>query len=176
MRLIVSLLLIMTFAVVGCGPKNRSIRETIAEEKAKATAGDIALTVHVKGLRNSDGYVMLSVCADEECNEKKEIDPKRLHSYQIGMAAQTGVTLQLRGFKKGKYAIYLLHDENANRQMDLDPKTSAPLEGFGFSRNVSPLKGPPKFEDIAIDYDGTVQEITICTRYLGEGPSTCEAP
>lgn len=44
------------------------------------------------------------------------------------------------------YAIAVLHDENLNGHMD-KPLVGLPLEGFGFSRNPTPLFGPPDYQE-----------------------------
>ena len=48
----------------------------------------------------------------------------------------------------GTYAISLFHDENNNRDFDLNP-VGIPTESFGFSNNPKISFGPPKYKKAA---------------------------
>jgi len=67
--------------------------------------------------------------------------------------------------RPGKYAIAILHDENANERMD---KTwyGKPKEGFGASNNPKVGLGPPGFEESAVLLDEKNSSLTITMTYL----------
>jgi len=67
--------------------------------------------------------------------------------------------------RPGRYAIAVLHDENANERMD---KTwyGRPKEGFGASNNPKVGFGPPGFEESAAVLDEKNNSLTITMTYL----------
>ena len=67
--------------------------------------------------------------------------------------------------KPGRYAIAILHDENANEKMD---KTwyGKPREGFGASGNPKVGFGPPGFDESAVALDEKHDHLTITLNYL----------
>jgi uncharacterized protein (DUF2141 family) len=64
----------------------------------------------------------------------------------------------------GRYAIALMHDENANGK--IDKALLIPREGFGFSRDAPLRMGPPSFKDAAFDVDGKGINQSIRMRYI----------
>lgn len=57
--------------------------------------------------------------------------------------------------KSGRYAIFVVHDKNANGKMDKN-FLGIPKEPVGMSRNPTQSKfGPPKFSDVSFDYPST---------------------
>ena len=65
---------------------------------------------------------------------------------QAVAAVQAG-SLQFHSVIPGTYALALIHDENANKKMDV--QIFIPKEGFAFSRNPAVVFGPPKFKAAA---------------------------
>jgi uncharacterized protein (DUF2141 family) len=54
--------------------------------------------------------------------------------------------------KQGRYAVFVVHDKNANGKMDKN-FLGIPKEPVGMSRNPTQSKfGPPKFSDVSFDY------------------------
>jgi len=67
--------------------------------------------------------------------------------------------------RPGRYAVAVLHDENANGEMD---KTwyGKPKEGFGASGNPRIGFAPPEFEESAVLVDEKNNTLTITVNYL----------
>ncbi len=63
-----------------------------------------------------------------------------------------------------RYAVVVYHDENNNDQFDKGI-FGIPLEGFGFSRDVSVLGGAPDFEECAFTMKEGKMEITITLKH-----------
>ncbi len=53
--------------------------------------------------------------------------------------------------KPGHYALAVFHDKNMNGKLDKN-NLGIPREGYGFSKNVNGVFGPPSFEDAAFDF------------------------
>ncbi len=60
------------------------------------------------------------------------------------------VSVVLKDLKKGKYAISLYHDANADNECNMN-FLGIPTESFGFSRNFKPTFSGPSFDDCSID-------------------------
>ena len=60
------------------------------------------------------------------------------------------VTVVLKGYKKGKYAISIYHDVNSDNECNMN-FLGIPTESFAFSRNFKPKFSGPTFEDCYID-------------------------
>lgn len=121
------------------------------------------VTVTVTNLRNAEGLVQACMMSSEKSFPKCEGVDKALTA---SVTAREGtLTLTFKNVKPGRYAIALLHDENANGKADrvlgLMPK-----EGFGFSRDAPVRMGPPKFSEAVFDMGGEDHAMTIKMRYL----------
>ncbi|HEX2794307.1 MAG TPA: DUF2141 domain-containing protein [Croceicoccus sp.] len=69
-----------------------------------------------------------------------------------------------RNVAPGRYAIALLHDENANGK--IDKALMIPTEGFGFSRDAPVRMGPPPFSAAAFDVAASDVSQPIRMRYI----------
>lgn len=76
----------------------------------------------------------------------------------------TAPTLDFGKVGAGRYAIALIHDENANGK--LDKRLMIPREGFGFSQDAPVVMGPPRFDSAAFPVNGFGEHLTIKMRYL----------
>jgi uncharacterized protein (DUF2141 family) len=65
---------------------------------------------------------------------------------------------------EGRYAIALIHDENANGK--LDKRLMIPREGFGFSQDAPVMMGPPRFDSAAFAVGSANEHLSIRMRYL----------
>lgn len=127
-------------------------------------AGSPALTevsVVVTDLRNAKGQVLACLTAQPKGFPDCRKDPA---AKQAIVPAGTTVRISFGAVPAGRYAISLIHDENANRKLDL--AVMVPREGYGFSRNAPVRMGPPKFDQAAFDVAGTVIEQTARMRYI----------
>jgi uncharacterized protein (DUF2141 family) len=64
-------------------------------------------------------------------------------AFRLTAPASEAGQLHFRNLAGGTYALAIVHDENANGQLDTFVKI--PREGYGFSRNAPVRFGPPKF-------------------------------
>jgi uncharacterized protein (DUF2141 family) len=127
---------------------------------APATS-DVIITA--TGLRNAHGVVR--ACMTGEAAHFPSCKNPAV-SYDLVGDAAASVTLTFRDVKPGRYAIALLHDENANGKADR-ASMMIPKEGFGFSRDAKVRFGPPKFGAAAFDVaPGAKEKLVIRMRYM----------
>ncbi|HWA00320.1 MAG TPA: DUF2141 domain-containing protein [Caulobacterales bacterium] len=82
-------------------------------------------------------------------------------AYNVGVPATAGtVTLEFPDVAPGDYAFALMHDEDADNQMKMDPQTQAPLEGWALS-NGDALTGPPTFDQVKFTVPDTPDDVSI---------------
>ena len=126
-------------------------------------AQDAKITVTVTDLRNAKGIVRACMTRDESKFPRCRGVPG---AYAATAAAHEGaVTFTFTGVKPGRYAIALLHDENANGKADR-ALGMMPTEGFGCSRDAKVRMGPPKFTDAAFPVGAADSALTIRMRYM----------
>ncbi|RYD91422.1 MAG: DUF2141 domain-containing protein [Sphingomonadales bacterium] len=126
---------------------------------ASAPEGTVSLTV--TGLRSAKGQVL--VCLTREADHFPDCSGSTTARSAIVPATHPQATFA--DLPQGRYAISVLHDENANGRAD---KTLGliPREGFGFSRDAPVRMGPPKFEQAAFSIDGGDVRQSVRMRYL----------
>ena len=130
---------------------------------APSAATGSTVTVTVTSLRNSEGLVRACMMSSEKSFPKCDNVDKALTA---NVSAKTGsLTFTFKNVKPGRYAIALLHDENANGKADR-VLGMMPKEGFGFSRDAPVRMGPPKFSEAVFDMGAEDQAMTIKMRYL----------
>ena len=121
------------------------------------------ITVTVTELRSAKGLLRACITSAEsdfpECK-----DARGLHATSVA-AHEGSVTFTFDRVAPGRYAIALLHDENANGKADR-ALGMIPKEGFGFSRDAPVRMGPPKFGDAAFELAEADKAMTIRMRYL----------
>lgn len=121
------------------------------------------VTIVAVNLRNARGVVRACLTEAEKqfpsCSNPAQ-------SYNMVGDAEGTVTLRFSNVRPGRYAVALLHDENANGKADR-AAMMIPTEGFGFSRDAKVRFGPPKFAEAAFDVPpGGKEKLTIRMRYL----------
>ena len=115
-----------------------------------------------RNLRNTHGLVR--ACLTAEATDFPRCDPAQ--SFESSAPAAGTVTLRFRDVPPGRYAIALLHDENANGKADR-AALMIPREGFGFSRDAPVRFGPPKFGEAAFDIaPGERARLVVRMRYM----------
>jgi uncharacterized protein (DUF2141 family) len=127
-------------------------------------AGNPALTevsVVVTGLRNAKGQVLACLTAQPKGFPDCRKDPAARNAV---VPAGTEVRINFGAVPAGRYAISMIHDENANRKMDM--ALMMPKEGYGFSRDAPVRMGPPKFDKAAFEVSGVAIEQKARMRYL----------
>jgi len=107
-----------------------------------ADAANVKVTV--ENVLNGRGVVHVDLCTEptflgRDC------------PYEATAPARRGrITLTIRDVPPGRYAAVGYHDENANRDLDLNA-LGMPMEPYGFSNDPPMLMGPPLFKDSAFD-------------------------
>lgn len=122
--------------------------------------GQIAVTI--TELRSAKGMVRACLTTAAKLFPRCDKDPAALI---ISIPAGERVDMVFSDLKPGRYAIAVLHDENANGKFDR-VLGMMPKEGFGFSRDAKVTRSPPKFEAAAFDFGGSAQTLSIRMRYM----------
>lgn len=132
-----------------------------AAAEPAAPAGLTQVSVVVTGLRNTKGQVLACLTAQPKAFPDCRKDPAAREAI---VPAGTTVRIDFGAVPAGRYAISMIHDENANRKMDM--ALMMPKEGYGFSRDAPVRMGPPKFDKAAFDVSGAAVQQTAKMRYL----------
>jgi uncharacterized protein (DUF2141 family) len=122
--------------------------------------GAADLTVQVTGLRNTAGYMRLSLYDRAETF----LNPDgRIARMKVSIES-TPVRVNFAGLRPGTYAVTVHHDENGNGQLDRNI-VGLPREGYGFSNDARGTLGPPSFASAAVTLEAEDKVITITLRY-----------
>lgn len=95
----------------------------------------INLTIEIAGIKNNTGNIMLQLL---DVNHK-------VISQQLTPANEKKCTFIIKDLKPARYAVQYFHDENLNMEMEKN-SLGKPLEGYGFSNNVTAPFSMPPFE------------------------------
>lgn len=114
------------------------------------------ITASISGLRNDEGVVRIALYAREDQWLSHEHTVATCTAHVHGDSA----SCSLGHHAPGTYAIALLHDEDADGDMDTD-FFGFPQEGYGFSSGARPGLGAPSFGDASFAHglDRTVAAI-----------------
>lgn len=93
------------------------------------------LEVEITGFRNDKGTLMIQLF-----NEKKEVVAS-----EKKVISKKECIVTFPQLKPGKYAVRYFHDENQSEKLETN-LFGKPVEGYGFSNNVTGKFGPPPFE------------------------------
>lgn len=120
-------------------------------------AAALDLTITVKGIRNEKGKIAVLAFIDKDGFPDQVPKAKS----QAVVDAKLGtVTLTLKDVPAGKVAVTVLHDENANGQLNRN-LFGIPLEGVGMS-GKPPAHLVPTFNDAVLDLKKSKKlEITL---------------
>ena len=106
-----------------------------------ATADDAQLTVHVEGLQEASGAVMMAVYASAESWNGG--DP--VAGSRVAVHGNT-VTVSFDSLPAGDYAIRMFHDIDGDGELDVN-LMGIPSEPFAFSNNARGRFGPASWAD-----------------------------
>ena len=120
------------------------------------------LGVEVKGLRNQDGQVCLSLFASSQGFPS---DGDQAVQNQCVSANSSAPIVTFDNVQPGSYAIAVLHDANSDRTINRNV-LGIPNEGFGFSGNPVIRTGPPTFGDALVFVAGDQTNIQIDLNYF----------
>jgi len=95
----------------------------------------LTLEIEITGLHNNTGNLMLQLLDENE----------KIITQEIGQIKDKLSSFSIHNLNPGKYAIRYYQDENLNGTMETN-KFGKPLEGYGFSNNVTAPFSMPPFE------------------------------
>jgi uncharacterized protein (DUF2141 family) len=101
------------------------------------------LDIEINGIRNDTGNIMLQLFDEKENIVTQEMSPIKNKT----------CILAIKDLKPGMYAVRYYHDENLNGKMDVN-LVGKPVEGYGFSNNVTGTFGPPPFRKWLFELNG----------------------
>ncbi|MFM7078204.1 MAG: DUF2141 domain-containing protein [Bacteroidota bacterium] len=107
------------------------------------TSSNANIRVVVKGIKPVKGNVGLLIF-----NSKQGFPSDERKALKQSIIPVTGSTMEyvFEGLVPGKYAVAIIHDENANRKLDTN-FMGIPREGYGVSNNIVNMFGPPGFDE-----------------------------
>jgi uncharacterized protein (DUF2141 family) len=121
---------------------------------------DTGVTALVTGLRSEKGQILGCMTRRPDAFPGCTNDPQARRL----IVPATTPQLSFGHVPEGRYAIALIHDENANGK--LDKRLMIPREGFGFSHDAPVMMGPPKFDSAAFPVGDEGEHLKIKMRYL----------
>jgi uncharacterized protein (DUF2141 family) len=130
------------------------------------TTGPVAageLQLSVDHLRNERGQLLVAIYsadARESFPKHPELALKRL----VVPADRSAQALHIDGLPPGRFAVSVVHDENANGTMDHN-FFGLPTEGFGFSNNPTVRFSLPSFDDAAFTLDSEPRQLHVSLTY-----------
>jgi uncharacterized protein (DUF2141 family) len=120
------------------------------------------IRVEVSGFRNNHGRLGCALFnSTDGFPREREKALKRMWAPIQGDHAEC----MFDGVPAGAYAVTIFHDEDSSGKFKKN-LLGYPLEGYGFSNNVSPQLSAPSFDECKFQYDGTVtKQIPIAMIY-----------
>jgi len=109
-----------------------------SEGRAPAPAPPAGLTVHLDGVQDRGGKLVVIVFADEAAFAAYDVD--RAVAYEEVAAKAGRTTLRMPWLRAGSFAVSVWHDANGNRALDM--KGEWPTEGYGTSGRVGKWDTP----------------------------------
>lgn len=119
------------------------------------------LDVALSNIRNTNGFIYIFIYsyANQYPYEPYKHYKVKKHNVKNGLLTARISELNL----KNEYAITLIDDENANK--DLDRWLGIPHEGYGFSNNIKPFLSLPDYEDLIFDFSSS-KKLNIKVQYV----------
>ncbi len=126
----------------------------------QARAEDL-IHVEVVGLHNDVGQVGCTIFSSPD---GFPTDPSKALRKMMTPIENEKAICDFTGFKPGRYAVAVMHDENSNGKLDTN-FLGIPKEGTGASNDAKGAMGPPKFDDATFDYAGGRKDLTVHIGY-----------
>jgi uncharacterized protein (DUF2141 family) len=115
---------------------------------ANPNAETYSLTIEVKNLRNTKGFVQFSLYNKD--GSIPDEDYENYYKILKGEIVNGASTITFKNIPSGKYAVNILHDENKNGK--IDKGFILPIEGIGFSNFQSiGLTNRPNFSKASFE-------------------------
>ena len=100
------------------------------------------LIIKISNIQKIKGEIKIGVF-NQDTNFLKE--GFAIKNYSIKVDKNTAV-ITITDLPKGEYAITMYHDENSDNECNRN-FIGIPKEHYGFSNNIKPKFGPPKYND-----------------------------
>ena len=140
-----------------------SLMLTLLAAAAIADSGDLSVTV--SGVRDAKGSVRLALYRDAKTFGKE----RKAVTIREAVAREGDVEITIRSLPPGRYAVFVYHDRNADREFDRRLGLIA-AEGHGLSNNPGPDAGRD-FAAAAFEVaSGGVTALVIDLDYCHAGP------
>ena len=118
------------------------------------------LLIEIDELRNGEGTVLIAVC-----DEASFLTPVCPYQGRIPVRDGGKASMLFRGVAPGHYAVQVIHDEDADDELDMVFGT-VPTEGYGFSNNPEAPMGPPDFDEASVRVADGSLSVPVTLRYL----------
>lgn len=119
------------------------------------------MIVTMTSLRNSNGLVRMGIYDDPHRWPQPEGALYSCVARIQGNSASCGFEPLRPGTD---YAVAASHDENNNGRFDQNI-VGAPLEGFGFTNDATPMLAPPSWDDAKVRFTGGIVRQVIHAQY-----------
>ena len=121
-----------------------------------AQSGIVKVTI--TGIENTDGNVVIGIY-----NSKSTfpVFGKEMQGAKVKPTKTGSLNYTFENLPDGTYAIAVWHDENDNQEIDKN-LFGAPIENYGFSKNIFGTFGPPDYEEVSFKVaNSKVVKLTI---------------
>jgi uncharacterized protein (DUF2141 family) len=124
-------------------------------------AGTTDIHVIVRGLRSTDGQLLVALYGSS--NGFPGDPTKALRRLEHSISGEIA-EVTFDSVAAGRYAVSVVHDENADEQMQRD-WLGRPKEGWGVSNDARGRFGPPSFDDAQFEASGKAVTVEINLEY-----------
>lgn len=135
-----------------------SIAAALMALSVPATASAAPVRIDLSGLRAGGTlYVQLQT--------RSQFLGAQRAAGRVVQAPQAGtMSVDLGEVPPGDYAVTVWHDDNSNRQFDVDPQTGRPMDGIA-GPNIETLRGPPTFDQVSLAVPASGLALPLALRY-----------
>jgi uncharacterized protein (DUF2141 family) len=123
---------------------------------AAARAGDVR--IDLSGLR-AGGTLFVQLQTQAQFLGNARVTGRMIEAPQAG-----ALSIDLGEVPPGDYAVSVWHDDNGNRQFDLDPATGRVLDGIA-SLNAEALRGAPTFDQVKVSVPAAGLAVPLVVHY-----------
>jgi uncharacterized protein (DUF2141 family) len=132
-----------------------------ADSPCHGTPSNVRLIVQVPNLRSNHGFLVANIYGPDK--KRFLADNGWLYVWRDpAVRGPEAMCMYLPA--PGDYALVMFHDANANGDLD-QGLFGIPLEGYGFSNNVSPFLAPPSLRSATVHVGVGDTRLQIRLRY-----------